>query len=82
MKEATGELNLTAFIVMAVAILVAFFYYIIWPMMQKSQTHTASCSKAICLKENYNSENNTVTCYEKGYSIDDAEHTFTCAWKG
>ncbi len=33
MKEATGELNLTIIVVMAVGALMAFFYTLIWPMI-------------------------------------------------
>ena len=33
MKEATGELNVTLIVVMAVGILVAYFYFTIWPSL-------------------------------------------------
>ena len=48
MKEATGELNMTVVIVIAVAILAAFFYTIIWPLIRNNYNTNANCSKAIC----------------------------------
>jgi hypothetical protein len=36
MKEATGELNMTIVTLIAVAALGALFYWVIWPIIQKS----------------------------------------------
>ena len=36
MKEATGELNMTVIVVIAIAAVAALFYAFIWPAIQKS----------------------------------------------
>jgi len=79
MKEATGELNATVIVVIIVAMLVAFFYTVIWPSLRNNINANTACSKAICANEP-NSDGLTVNCYvvENGEKSD----TFTCAWKG
>jgi len=52
MKEATGELNMTVFVIIVVAILAAFFFTIIWPMIRNNMARTTKCSDAICEKKN------------------------------
>jgi len=78
MKEATGELNATVFVVIAVASLVAFFYTIIWPGIRNNMNENVACNKAICANEPNN--DGTVNCYviEDGRKSDE----FTCVWKG
>ena len=82
MKEATGELNLTVIVVMAVAILVAFFYYTIWPSLNNNFQANSSCSRAVCRPCNPGSN----TCSEAiGDLVDcqlqDGTH-IRCPWKG
>ena len=80
MKEATGELNLTVFIVIAVGILAAFFYTVVWPMMRQSQNRVVNCNKAVCGTQVTNGQ---VSCnfYDKnGQKVNDKP--FTCPWKG
>ena len=48
MKEATGELNMSVVVISTVALLVAFFYGVIWPMIDKGQEAQVNCSKAVC----------------------------------
>ena len=48
MKEATGELNMTVIVVIIVAVLVAFFYTLIWPMIKTTTTASLGCKEAIC----------------------------------
>ena len=48
MKETTGELNMTIIVVVAISVLVAFFYYVIWPSLDANFEANSSCSKAIC----------------------------------
>lgn len=36
MKEATGELNMTVIVVVAIAAIAGLFYAFIWPMIQRS----------------------------------------------
>lgn len=75
MKEATGELNLTVFIIIAGGILAAFFYFTIWPMMRSSQNNVANCNNAICGTD---VSDGRVTCYLKKKPTE----PFTCPWKG
>ena len=84
MKETTGELNLTIIVVMAVAILVAFFYYTIWPGLNRNFESNASCSRAVCNNPCPKSGDNTcdlvigelVEC-----ELSDGT-TVHCPWKG
>lgn len=46
MKEATGELNMTVVTIVAIAALVAFFYLVIWPTIQRGMALTSACSSA------------------------------------
>ena len=50
MKEASGELNLTVVVVMAVAALMAFFYTLIWPTIKNNMTANTKCQAAVCKK--------------------------------
>ena len=79
MKEATGELNATVFVVIAVASLVVFFYTTIWPLIKNNLNENVACRRAICASEP-NSDGRTVDCYvmENGKKSDE----FTCVWKG
>ena len=78
MKEATGELNMTVFVVGVIAALSAFFYTVIWPLITNSINQTTNCNSAIC--ESAPNADGTVNCYvvKKGKRSDD----FTCVWKG
>ena len=79
MKQATGELNATVFVVVAVASLVVFFYTTIWPAIRNNLNENTACSRAICAKTP-NADGRTVDCYvmENGQRSE----TFTCVWKG
>ncbi len=85
MKEATGELNSTVIVVVIVAMLVAFLYSTVWPILRGNLNATTKCSKAICATEP-NSDNKTVNCYvcegNSGNGNCNRSETFTCAWKG
>ena len=48
MKEATGELNVTVIVAISVGILSAFFFGVIWPMINKNFQSETSCKKATC----------------------------------
>ena len=78
MKEATGELNATVFVVIAVASLVVFFYTQIWPAIKGNMNENTACSRAICASTP--NADGTVDCYvmENG----NKSELFTCAWKG
>lgn len=78
MKEATGELNTSIVIVLAVGILMAFFYYTVWPILKVNLNKNSQCSKAICEKCNDAAGCKTVTCHSK----DNSSETFECVYKG
>ncbi len=44
MKEATGELNMTVITVVAIAALAAFFYLVIWPIIQNGAAINSACN--------------------------------------
>lgn len=91
MKEATGELNSTVLVTAAVALLTAFFFFYLWPIIKSNFEQQSSCAKAICNSccvENgtQTDENNQcsdtsckeVTCHLK----EDVNSTFKCPYKG
>lgn len=79
MKEATGELNMTVVVVIAVGVLAAFFYTTIWPLIRNSYIATSKCNNAVCNPSTLN--NGTVDCvyYEDGHQVGES---FKCVWKG
>lgn len=80
MKEATGELNMTVVIVVAVGLLSVFFFAILWPNLKNTFIATNKCSDAICDKRTLN--DGLVTCkyYDKNGKQQGNE--FQCPWKG
>ena len=48
MKEATGEVNMTLVVVSIVALLAAFFYFVIWPIVRNEYALNSSCGRAAC----------------------------------
>lgn len=76
MKQATGELNNTIVVVLAVGVLIAFFYYTIWPMIKGNFTKNTQCSKAICEPCKSN-DCKTVKCHLKN-----SNEEFECVYKG
>ena len=77
MKEATGELNATVVVVLAIGVLIAFFYYTIWPIVKNNFDKNSQCSKAICEVTDEDGDG-YVTCYTKG----NKSKTFECVFKG
>lgn len=73
MKNATGSLANLVVVCVCVAILVAFFYFTIWPMIKNNYVSQTSCEKAKCLPTP--DENGMVTCYLDGQE-------FLCKFKG
>lgn len=79
MREATGDLNMTVIVVIAVAGLMAFFSMTLWPMIKGGLKHDANCSDAICEKDD--DDDGVVTCrrkLENGTLSDE----FQCPYKG
>lgn len=77
MKEATGELNGTLVVFIAVGLLMAFFFTVLWPRLNKDLEHSARCSDAICDVGINSSE--MVDCYMPGTS---KSETFMCPYRG
>ena len=48
MKEASGELNMTAITIVAIAAIAGFFYAFVWPSLKMSITKNQQCASAIC----------------------------------
>ena len=63
MREATGDLNLTVIVVIAVAGLMAFFSITLWPMIKSGMKDDENCSDAYC--EKTPDANGMVKCYRK-----------------
>jgi len=77
MKESTSELNATVIVVLAIAVLIAFFYYTIWPILKDNFERNSQCSKAICETKDTDNDG-MVTCHSKN----DNTKTFECVFKG
>lgn len=78
MKEATGELNATIIVVLVVGLLMAFFYFTLWPLIRINLDKTSKCSKAICEPcKNNNGKCEYVKCHLSG-----KEEEFECVYKG
>ena len=77
MKEATGQLNSTIVVILAVGVLSAFFYLTLWPQLKNNMEQTTNCSKAWC-DGNPNEDGVTVKChYKSGGEVKD----IVCLWK-
>lgn len=77
MKESTSELNATVVVVLAIAVLIAFFYYTIWPALKQNFEKNSQCSKAICEAKDTDGDG-LVECYSKN----DKTKEFKCVFKG
>lgn len=73
MKKATNELANTVIVTVCVAILLAFFYLVLWPMIKENFVMQTSCEKAKCSPK-VNAEG-LVEC-----KLDNT--TFYCKYKG
>ena len=77
MKEATGELQNTVIVVVSIGVLIAFFYYTLWPLIRNNFESKTSCDNAICEQCNNPDGCKTVTCKSK-----DGKNEFECTYKG
>lgn len=82
MKQAAGELNMTVVIVIAVGILAAFFYTIIWPLISDNFNRNSKCSAAICICNRDDNKCVMADCYLVDSSGNKKGETFQCPWKG
>lgn len=63
MKEVTGELNMTLIVAISIGILAAFFFGIVWPMLNHNFQSEANCKSATCnCKEEIREANNGKCC--------------------
>lgn len=74
MKEATGELSSSLIAVICIAILIAFFYFEIWPIFKTNFNAETACDKAVC-EPNVDKETGLVNCSLDG-------QIFQCKFKG
>lgn len=77
MKEATGELNVTLITFIAVALLSAFFFMVLWPMIKQGLREDEGCARAVC-DSGYNS-NGMAYCYNPN---DSSKDLFECPFRG
>ena len=91
MKETTGDLNITIVIVIGIAILVAFFYFVIWPGLDDNFKSNSKCSRAVCenpckdYKGSKNACDATIGQLVKCYYVDEKGNRYDniyCPWKG
>ena len=61
MKDATGELSMTAIAVVAIAAIGLVFSQLVWPAIKKNITRSSHCSEAY--KCDTNCTNNICTCH-------------------
>lgn len=73
MKEATSELSSLLVVAASVAILVAFFFFTLWPKLQNNFNSQTACEKAICGTKP--DSKGMVKCRYK-------DQTITCKYKG
>ncbi len=81
MKEATGELNMTVVVVVAIGILAAFFYTVIWPMISNNMDSKSKCNAAVC-KSNTVDANGMADCALYDKNGNQKGSSFKCVWKG
>lgn len=79
MKEATGEVNMTVVIVIAVATLSVFFFAVLWPSIKNTFIATNKCSDAVCDPKTVSDGMVTCQYYKKGQKVG---NDFKCVWKG
>ena len=81
MKEATQEVNMMAIVVISVGVLLTFFFYYLWPMINENFESKSQCSKAACdcsERTVYDGIEYCTPCYIDGEKIDGME----CLYKG
>lgn len=85
MKEASGELSMTAVAVVAIAAVGVLFTTLVWPSVKKSLAHNSACANAYGCTTSGNALSCTVVkpesgnCSDIGGSTLDAEQcTITC----
>jgi hypothetical protein len=80
MKEATGELNMTVVIVVAIAALSAFFFTVLWPLISNNMNSKTACNRAVCYAKTY--KDGMVDCQLFDEDGNKQGNSFKCVWKG
>ena len=81
MKEATGELNMAVVVAISIAILAAFFFSYLWPIINDNFQRTSQCNNAACNCNNRETINGVEYCTE--CTIDGEEVPgMRCIYKG
>ena len=78
MKEATADLSSAVVVAVCIAILVAFFYFTIWPIIKLNFVAQTACEKATCSA--YPDGDGMVDCIVKGSN--GREQSIKCKYKG
>lgn len=81
MKEATQEVNMMMIVVISVGVLLTFFFYYLWPILDANFERQSQCSKAACdCSERIERDGieYCTPCYIDGEEIDGME----CLYKG
>ena len=83
MKEATQEVNMMAIVVISVGVLLTFFFYYHWPMLNanfesKSKSSKASFDFSEDSRIDINGIEYCTGCYVNGEPVEDME----CLYKG
>jgi hypothetical protein len=76
MKEATGELNMTAITLVAIGAILAFFYLFIWPSIQTGLALNTACS--IAGMGEYSDDENGISCVDGTCTVEDSGQSKSC----
>ena len=83
MKEATSEVSILVIVAISVAILMAFFFGVIWPMIRNNYQRTANCKNAICdCSMAKSTQNYMCVCWASKKDKESNINSFTCPWEG
>ena len=78
MKEATSDLSSGIVVAVCISILVAFFYFTIWPIIKTNFVAQTACEKSKCSA--HPDDDGMVDCIYK--DKDGTEQTIKCNYKG
>ncbi len=82
MKQATGELNMTVVVVTLVAVLVAFFYAVLWPLIRSNLTYTQNCNNVVCDGSKLDRSTGKTECQYYDDNGNKVGNPIKCPWKG